>query len=629
MSKIKFGNFITYKGKNLATPKAKAVKGNLVFAEITEGADKGYYIFGGVAEGHLVTYDVFNVLKAEVAALNTKVGDLSIGEGESKKTYKDVPAYVAAYVDSRLKALEAYKVKDVVVGANSIVSENGIVTLGNAAEKNVAIAIAKDNTDLATAGQVYAAIDAIPEVVVAQGTGIAVGSTTADGKTTYTVSVDSTIATTSYVDEKIGKLGDVMSFIGVVEVKPTDKNVTLVGSTTAVEATNGDVVTVQTSGEEYIWTGAEWIEIGKVGADEAVTSLGNVKGDITLGNGLSMVGQQLTVTFPEVDVQGKQKTTTVKGKAAIGVTGVVDGNNTEYEVSLKLSTSGNVTLQQDSTHGLTAHVDADDLDYTYASATASNVKAALNELYDDKEVVSQALVDLKSDVSDLKSGISGLDTRLDTIEANYVKSVTLENPTEDSPYISITPNKGDVKINLNVVKTEAAIKQDEADDALVSAAGLRDYSKAENIVVTGITGESHVQGALEDLYAQIATLNSDVKDASEITYTAGTTGSTATNVEAALDDLYTQLATLDGAVVKSVTGDTYVGATTVNGAVTLTTDIATAVDVSDIDDYTAATATGLATDAYVQDYVAYALAWEDISDLNAEQKPGGEIEMGS
>ena len=108
MSKIKFGNFITYTGKYLSTAMSKAQSGNLVFARIIDSPTKdsdakakvilenvivdgqletsyevnninkdGYYIFGGKADGHLVTFDVFEDLKAEVAALDTKVGDLT------------------------------------------------------------------------------------------------------------------------------------------------------------------------------------------------------------------------------------------------------------------------------------------------------------------------------------------------------------------------------------------------------------------------------------------------------------------------------------------------------------------------------------------------------------------------
>ena len=141
MSKIKFGNFITYTGKYLSTAMSKAQSGNLVFAriinspaaetdtkakvtlanvivdgelktsyEVNNVGKDGYYIFGGKADGHLVTFNDFKALKDEVADLDTKIGDLSIGEGDSKVTYKDVPAYVAAYVDNRLKTLDNYKV---------------------------------------------------------------------------------------------------------------------------------------------------------------------------------------------------------------------------------------------------------------------------------------------------------------------------------------------------------------------------------------------------------------------------------------------------------------------------------------------------------------------------------------
>jgi len=640
MSKIKFGNFITYKGKNLATPKAKAIKGNLVFAEITEGADKGYYIFGGVAEGHLVTFDVFNALKAEVAALNTKVGDLTI----DGKPYADVPAYVDAKLakiggaaalgvttdvrdadtakDDVLPTEKAvrtaiddkvadYKVKDIYWNGKSIVGETGIAYVGSAITHDVADGISASSDDLVTASQVYDAINAIPEVVVAQGTGIVVGSTTADGETTYTVSVDDTIATKAYVGEEIGKLGDVMTFIGVASEKPVNEAVALVGGTT-VEATKGDVVTVQASGEEYVWTGDVWIEIGKVSADEAVTTLGGANGDITLGTGLSMVGKQLTVTFPEIDVQGEQKTVTIKGKDVIGVTGVVTGNNTEYEVSLKIGPSGNVNLTQ-TANGLSAYVKTEDLAYTNDKSEndINNVVAALDELYDDEEVVAQSLVDLNGRVDGIEGTVE--DIRLNYTRNVYAASEEDETGKELPKYITITPKESDQEgVKDYEVKLEIA-SGSTGSAGLVTMDTLEVWSNADHVKYNSTKEEIvTVKVALDDLYSKVADAALS-GNAENITY-GGTTGSTATNVEAALDELYSQIAALDGAVVKSVTGDAYVGATTVNGAVHLTTDIANVVDTSDIEGYTAATATGLATDAYVKDYVAYTLAWEDITE---------------
>lgn len=630
MSKIKFGNFITYNGKFLSTAIQKAQSGNLVFARITnspkadnefkasvevnatpeapiwfKGVEQtanfsvnnvnkdGYYIFGGKADGHLVTYEVFKTLKEEVAALDAKVGDLSIGEGESKVTYKDVPAYV----DAKLANIGGASALGVTLEVRDSEKATDDVL---PTEKAVRTAI---DTAVNT---IEGKIEALPTYGVSGSTNISVTPTIENGKHNFTVNITDNVATKDYVNAQVSKIDGIMEFKGLYEGEQLP--------TVTAESTDynpGDVIVWKN--KEYVLDKSNaWVEIGQVHPDEAVTTLGGTNGDITLGTGLSMVGKQLTVTFPVVDVQGEQKTTTVIGKAAIGVTGVVAGNNTEYEVSLRLGTSGNVTLQQDSTHGLTAHVDAEDLVYVYtkAGATVENVKDALNELYDDKEVVAQALVDLKS-------GISGLDTRLDTIEADYVKSVSLSDAAADSPYISIAPTKGDVKIGLNVVTTNEAILSDQADDALVSAAGLREYSKAENISYAGATGvaPTTVETALDNLFEQVTALNNDVKDASEITYTAGTgitTGEGVDKVNEALDDLYSQIATLGGAAVTDVKGDadsySEVASSKDDEHIKIVKNVLADNVVGE--DGTTKRLHGLVTDEYLDD----ALAWEDITD---------------
>lgn len=601
MSKIKFGNFITYTGKYLSTAMSKAQSGNLVFARIinspVEGADKaevtltniivdgvlrdsyvvnnvgkdGYYIFGGKADGHLVTFDDFKALKEEVAKLDAKVGDLSIGEGESKVTYDNVPAYVAAYVDSRLKALEAYKVKDVKVGDTSIVDENGVVTLGDAAQKNVATAIVKDSTDLATAGQVFDAIDAITEVVVAGGTGIAVGSTTADGTTTYTVSVDNTIATTSYVDEKISKLGDVVNFLGVVDEKPTSSVVIVNG--VEIKAQNGDLVFTST-GEEYIYTG-EWEEIGKVDIDEAVTS--------------------------------------AKGSTYVSVTGNGDGDEKTGNITISVVTSD---IEEGATGLATA---ADVYAAVEAAKDAATVTGASGYLkVENKNVVVDAdQVQLGATSTDTKLATKGyVDDQIAEVSLEAAKHSSVKSATET--YIGVTG----VTVENGSVEYQVSLE-----DAALAAKN----HTIEAIEIDGkaATGATTVQGALQDLFEGQFTASESLVDlndrldnhinsteahaAKDITY-AGATNSTATNVEDALDELYSQLATVDGAAVKSVTGDAYVGATTVDGAVTLTTDIADAVNTSDIEGYTPAEATGLTTDAWVKDYITSILAWETLED---------------
>lgn len=646
MSKIKFGNFITYTGKYLSTAMSKAQSGNLVFARIIDSPTKdsdakakvilenvivdgqletsyevnninkdGYYIFGGKADGHLVTFDVFEDLKAEVAALDTKVGDLKIGS----TTYATVPAYV----DAKL------------------------ANIGGAAAKGVTQTVRDASSAthdvLPTEKAVRDVIDAIPTYGVSGSTNISVTPSFENGKQNFTVDITDKVATKAYVEDIIGSLGEVMTFIGVAAEIPTSTIVTLVSGTTAT-ANNGDVVTVQ-NGEEYIYNGQEWIEIGKVGIDEAVTSAqgssyvtvtsgttgAQKRGDITISvvtSGITSGSSGLATAADVYTAIEAAKNTAIGAASVIGATGYLKVENKnvlidDTKVQLgttntdtKLTTKGYVDEQLESIgnsisdvaleaakHSSVSSVSEDYIGVTGVTAstgsinyqvslkvnalqaanhpiteiqkggtvltTSDTVQEALQELFEGNYVASESLIDLND--------------RLEVIEEDYVKSVKL-GETADSSYISITPTKGDVKIDLNVSTTNAAILQDQADDSLVSAAGLREYSKAENITVTGITGQTNVQDTLEDLYSKVTTV--------------------------------------DGEAIKSVTGDTYVGATTVNGAVTLTTDIADAVDTSAVTGYVGTPATGLATDAYVKDYVAMSLSWEEIID-DMPVIPGG------
>lgn len=590
MSKIKFGNFITYTGKYLSTAMSKAQSGNLVFARIinspAEGDAKaevtlnniivdgqlvaekkvnnvgkdGYYIFGGKADGHLVTFDDFKALKEEVAKLDAKVGDLSIGEGESKVTYDNVPAYVAAYVSNRLATLEDYKVKDVVVGATSI-AVDGVVTLGDAAQKNVATAIAKDSADLATAGQVFDAIDAIPEVVVAKGTGISVADpVTADGKTTYTVSVDETIATKDYVNAQVSKIDGVMEFKGTVTALPEV-------TADSEDYNPGDVVVF--NNEEYVLDkDYKWVEIGKVGVDDAVTS--------------------------------------AKGSTYVSVAGNGEGDEKRGDITISVVTS-------DIAEGATGLATA------AAVFEAIKVTGATGYLkVEDKNVVVDAdQVQLGATSTDAKLATKGyVDDQIAEVSLEAAKHSSVKSTTET--YIGVTG------VTLENGSVEYQVSLEDA-----ARAASNHTIKAIEIDGEAATTATNVQDALQDLFEgqrtaseSLVNLNdrldthidsTEAHAAKDITY-AGATNSTATNVEDALDDLYSKVATIDGAAVKSVTGDAYVGATTVDGAVTLTTDIADAVNTSDIEGYTPAEATGLTTDAWVKDYITSILAWETLED---------------
>jgi hypothetical protein len=570
MSKIKFGNFITYRGKNLATPQAKAVNGNLVFAEITEGADQGYYIFGGVAGGHLVTMEVFNAVKKEVKEL--------IGAGELAMPKHDDGTYysIVEYVNGRLETLADYKVKDIVVGATSIVGASGIVELGDAAKKNVATAIAKDSTDLATAGQVFDAIDAIPEVVVAGSTGIAVAApVTADGKTTYTVSVDETIATKDYVNAQVSKIDGVMEFKGTVTALP-------VVTKDSTDYNPGDVVVF--NDEEYVLDkDYKWVEIGKVGVDDAVTSAkgstyvsvaGNgekdeKRGDITISVVTSDIKEGATGLATAADVY----TAIENAKGAATVTGA-----SGY---LKVDDNKNVVV---------------DAAQVQLGATSTDAKLATKGYVDD-EIAKVGLEAAKH--SSVKSasktyiGVTGV-----TLENG---SVEYQVSLEDAALAAENHTIGKIKKELEGGKEEI----------------LTEATTVQGALQELFEGQYTASASLDNLNDRLdAHIGSTQAHAAEnITY-AGASGITTTNVKDALDDLYSKVDNIE-VPVTGVEGDaaSYSDvATDEAGKVTVKNTLATAVDITGITGATAATATGLVTDAWVKDYITSILAWEILED---------------
>ena len=365
MAKQLFGNLITYKGKNLATAKDKAVagNGNLVFAEIIEGADKGFYIFANGAEGHMVDMATFRALKTQVEQL-----------------IKDLPT-----------------------------NEDGTL-----------------------------------------------------------------VSIVDYVSSRISAMGNVMEFKGVVDTVPADANVTLTDGTTFV-AKVGDVVTISSTdkdnGAEYVYTSTGWVEIGHVGVDEAVTSLGGVKGDVVLGTALSM---------------------------------------TDHTLDVKLAAEqGNVTL--DITDGLKASVAAKDLAYSAVftvknpdgttsdidfsgDATVANVKAALDDLYHGTRVTSEAIVDINTrldghdgDIKDINTAIEDINKTIEELD----KVAVVDGDADDFVTVRKDPaENGDVTYTVsNVVAAQPTLEGYEEGKAPVIAAA------------TGLATDAYVAAAIANALA--------------------------------------------------------------------------------------------------------------------------------
>lgn len=356
MSKQTFGNLVTYKGKYLAKAKEKALNGNLVFAQITEGDDKGYYIYAGGAEGHLVDLDTFKSLKSDVTSISQELErqglllDMPFGEGDKKMT-------IVEYVESEITKL----------------------SLGNASKLDVATAIgasgAATNDKLATEKAVRDAINAIPSVdvpvkdVQLNGTSVigagGVASLTADA----TVTKDSTNLVTSGAVEKaiveaVGSVGDVMNFLGVTTVDlasaayKSNNEIPILnaeGSEVSTTAAKGDIAVAinMADGEtainkEYIWSGEVWIEIGHVYEDEAgVITIGGKAGAIKLGSGLQ-ISEDKTLNVSSTLLQSIEAAiSNVQGDTAT-FTEVVEGQSDKTRV-----VKNTLAVREDAAQGVT------------------------------------------------------------------------------------------------------------------------------------------------------------------------------------------------------------------------------------------------------------------------------------
>lgn len=218
--------------------------------------------------------------------------------------------------------------------------------------------------------------------------------------------IDSTVV--DYINNIISNLDTVMEFVGVTNVEitngSTQKPTDLYPNT---EPKKGDVIVY--SIKEFVWDGTSWREIGQVKADEAVTSLGGKKGDILLGDGLSI------------------------------------SDNT---VTLKTSDIGNVTLTND-VNGLSANVNAEDISYSNTShlgqeSTINNIKDALDEVFNDEKVIAEALVDLNDRVNYTEQSIKDIN---DSIE-NLGGSVNIESGDN---FINVNNSGDKYIITANVI----------------------------------------------------------------------------------------------------------------------------------------------------------------------------------
>ena len=494
---MKFGNLVTYKGKSLAKAKTKAENGNLVFAEITEGDDKGFYIFAGGAEGHMVTKADFDSFKKDAIDRITELERLT-DMPQNAETGKEMT--VVEYVAAQITALQ----------------------LGDASKKAVAAGITADEAGLTTGAQVYAHVsgevaaleesisgvigdlddyvlktsvkdsfdDAADDNVASVGAvkahvSSAVGNFSATLGAAAYASVTKTVAkggeglttggaVADYVDAEIGKLGTVMSFIGVVKLDEgqafdtTNATVSINGKTKTAE--NGDVVIV--GSKEYVWDGTSWKEFGDASAEAA--AIADLKTKVETNSGAIATNSAAIATNSGAIAALSATVGTIAGEDAIGF-----ADNTITLKIAKGDAAGNVILTQDA-NGLKAEVAAETLAYagetlegeTKPTTDATNVKDALNDLFKSDKVASAAINDLNERLDDI-SGVVGVIEHTSVSDGDATDFVAITETTEGS--------------HKNYAVSATVVKGTSGDAGLATDAYVREQAAAA--VDTALTWE--------------------------------------------------------------------------------------------------------------------------------------------
>lgn len=342
---MNFGQFLTYKGTNLELVKSYASEGNLIFAQIMEDgyvADKpethvtkSFYIFGGKAEGELVTKAAFDALLAQVTEL-VRLNDMDMTTDEEGNP---VRMTVVEYVTDALKNLADAASKGVTEEVRPAEGEDG-----------------KKATH-----------DVLPTELAVR------------------TAIDSAVSTA------ISSLGTVLEFKGVLATKPATDTYKH-GDFIIVDGTEYVLVETTTTDEGgQTVTTKSWEEIGVVKEAEAVISIGGASGVVTISNGLTVTGQDLSINLSGIDYSPVFKET-------------IDGQEKEDDYSAIFGETGGV----------------------------KNVKDALDDLYKDHKVISASLNDLSSRVTTIETTLAGLDTVSVTGDAGTYSDVEKAEDAENN-----------------------------------------------------------------------------------------------------------------------------------------------------------------------------------------------------
>ena len=403
----------------------------------------------------------------------------------------------------------------------------------------------------------------------------------ADSADTSKGSITTDYAVKSYVEDKLGNLANALVFKGSVNSYsdlPTKGVKT--GDTYVASASweKSDTYPAADAGDMFIWNGSSWQQIER-NLDGAVTTGDKLTTNkVVLGSGAQGVKTSAyEIGTDEADKIGDSSLATEKFvdnlvKVSGGTLSAVEGTANE-SAKVKLTAKDGTTALGEVT------IKSLDTDYLKVNGADDSISLDL-AIADVRGYVKDASdngLALAEDVSlAIKDAIESLDVTDTAVSGQVVVAVSEENGI-------ITPERLGVKVNGQALAT---VEEGEGESKVNVLSVTID---GDDILVGGEDASTYAKKSIATAIDEIAKTVADGVDGEDpLEAKDGTT----------VDGQY-----LAVQVIKNE-GET----PKLDSSIRL----ANVVDTSDITNYTAATATGLATDAYVKDYVAYELAWEVI-----------------
>ena len=414
------------------------------------------------------------------------------------------------------------------------------------------------------------------------------------------------------------------------------------GAVTANAALDSSHLVIGTGaqGVKTIGVTVEGLETAIANANSAIQEVNaaatqNTYVTISVEDGADPSTKDVSAVLSVVDTSAKLSTVAATGSLvdALAVKEFVEGEIAaipEVEMTLDSSTPTYVTTSATVSNGaITAEVGvktatlADASNGSTGLATAEDVYAELSKV---EEVTATSITAMGNTLGldsslgvtwSAQSGIPSDATYKEAIEGAYAAA-------HEAGVTSFGGATGAISIDTPATDGSVAFTMD--------GSTLKGTVVGWSDLVTNVSNNETAIGEVSTRVNEVSTRLIDLS-----TYVRQTVDASIDDLQIKVDDIDSSIDRLDTSVsaletelstyaVKSIEGeagittranDEYVAvsaSTDTDGKVTLdaSVQLAEAVNLADITDATAATATGLATDATVKDYVAYALAWEVI-----------------